>query len=70
MGTEPQRLVREQIGPKALMQLGTAIPIFALTELGKRLLLSYLMEFDESLVAFRTKKLPYIVGEKSPKLEE
>ena len=64
------RLVREQIGPKALMQLGVAIPVFALTELGKRLLLSYLMEFDESLVAFRTKKLPYIVGEKSPKLKE
>ena len=60
----------EEIGPKALMQLGVTIPVFALTKLGKRLLLSYLMEFDESLVAFRTRKMPYIVEGKGPKLRE
>jgi putative methanogenesis marker protein 8 len=64
------RLVRERIGPRALLQLGVVIPVFALTRLGKKLLLSYLMDFDESLVAFRTRKMPYIVEGKGPKLRK
>jgi len=64
------KLIRERIGSRALMQLGVTIPVFALTKLGKRLLLSYLMEFDESLVVFRTKKMPYLVEGKGPKLRE
>ena len=64
------KLVREKIGPKALMQLGVTIPVFALTKLGKNLLLAYLAEFDESIVAFRTKKMPYLVEGKGPQLRE
>jgi len=64
------KLIREIIGPRALIQLGLTIPVFALTKLGKDLLLSYLMEFDESIVAFRTKKMPYIVEGRGPDLRE
>jgi len=61
------KLIREKVGPKALLQLGLTIPVFALTRLGKELLLSYLMDFDESLVAFRTSKMPYLIEGRGPK---
>jgi len=61
------RLVRERVGPRALLQLGLTIPVFALTSFGKELLLSYLMEFSESIVAFRTRRMPYIVEGRGPK---
>ena len=64
------RLIRERVGPKANMQLGVAIPLFALTEFGKKLILGYLTEFDDSIVAFRTRKLPYIVEGRGPRLRE
>ncbi len=64
------RLMRERIGPKALLQVGVVIPVFALTRHGKNLLLSYLMESNEKLVAFRTRKMPYIVQGKGPKLRK
>ncbi|MFQ6094802.1 MAG: methanogenesis marker 8 protein [Candidatus Bathyarchaeia archaeon] len=64
------RLIRERIGPKAVMQLGVAIPLFVLTKLGKRLILVYLTEFKDSIVAFRTRKLPYIVEGKGPRLRD
>jgi hypothetical protein len=52
------------------MQLGLTIPVFALTRLGKELLLSYLMEFNESFVSFRTRQLPYCTERKGPMLRE
>lgn len=61
------RLIREKVGPKALLQLGLTIPVFALTRLGKELLLSYLVDFDESIVAFRTRRMPYLVEGRGPK---
>jgi len=61
-------LIRERVGPKAIMQLGVTIPIFALTKLGKKLLLSYLMEFDEGIVAFRNRNMPYTVEGRGPRL--
>ena len=64
------KIIRDKIGPKALLQLGVGIPVFALTKLGKNLLLTYLMEFDEKIVAFRTRRLPYIVEARSPKLKD
>lgn len=64
------KLIREKIGPKALLQLGVAIPVFALTEFGKKLILSYLMRFNEKIVVFRTRKMPYVVERKSPKIIE
>lgn len=59
------KLIREEIAPKALFQLGVSIPVFALTERGKRALLTHLAKMREPLVAFRT-KLPYLVPGRSP----
>jgi len=61
------RLIRDRVGPNAILQLGLTIPVFALTRLGKELLLSYLMEFGESLVAFRTGRMPYLVDGRGPR---
>jgi len=61
------RLIRERVGPRALLQLGLTIPVFALTRLGKELLLSYLIEFDESIVAYRTRRMPYLVEGRGPR---
>jgi len=60
-------LLRSKIGNKALLQLGVTIPVFALTEKGKRLVLTYLSEFKDKLVVFRISKLPYQVENKGPK---
>jgi len=61
------RLIRDKVGPNAILQLGLTIPVFALTRFGKELLLSYLMEFGESLVAFRTGRMPYLVDGRGPR---
>ncbi|RLE58572.1 MAG: hypothetical protein DRN53_08135 [Thermoprotei archaeon] len=61
------KLIRERIGPKAILQLGVSIPVFILTELGRRLAFTYLMNTDIKLVIFRA-KMPYIVEKKQPKL--
>ena len=63
------RLIRKKVAPKALMQLGVTIPVFALTEFGKNLILAYLEKFKDKLVIFRTSKLPYQVEGKEPKIE-
>ena len=62
------KLLRTQIGSKALLQLGVTIPVYALTEKGKRLVLAYLSEFGDRLVVFRTSKLPYLGKNKGPRL--
>ena len=59
--------LRTEIGKKALLQLGVTIPVYALTDKGKRLVLAYLAEFKDKLVVFRTSKLPYQVENKGPK---
>lgn len=64
------RVIREIVGPRAIMQLGVTIPIFALTPLGKRLLLSYLGKFRDRIVVFRTENLPYLVEGRGPRLRE
>jgi putative methanogenesis marker protein 8 len=64
------RILRAKIGKKALLQLGVTIPVYALTEKGKRLVLEYLAEFKDKLVAFRTSKLPYALESKGPRLKE
>ncbi|MEM3577386.1 MAG: DUF2099 family protein [Candidatus Bathyarchaeia archaeon] len=61
------RILREKIAPKALMQLGVTIPVYALTDKGKRLVLVYLSEFGEKLVVFKASKLPYNVEGKGPR---
>ncbi len=63
------KLLRNEIGNKALLQLGVTIPVYALTEKGKRLVLAYLAEFKDKLVVFRTRNLPYQAESKGPKLK-
>lgn len=63
------RIIREQVGPKALMQIGVTIPIFALTEKGKRIILSYLSKFRDKIVLFRS-DLPYLVEGRGPRLKK
>jgi len=47
------RAVREVVGGRALMQIGIAIPVFALTPMGKRLILNRAMHFDCPLLLHR-----------------
>jgi len=59
------KVVRERVAPRALFQLGVAIPVFALTDKGRRVILTHLMKMKEPFVAFRT-KLPYLVPGRLP----
>lgn len=59
------RIVREKIAPHAIFQLGISIPVFALTNRGKKALLTHLMKMQNPIVAFRA-KMPYLVPEKLP----
>ncbi len=63
-------ILRTEIGSKALLQLGVSIPVYALTEKGKRLVLAYLAEFNHRLVIFRTGKMPYQPEGKGPILRK
>jgi putative methanogenesis marker protein 8 len=63
------KLLRTEIAKKALLQLGVTIPVYALTEKGKRLVLAYLAEFKDKLVIFRTNRLPYAAENKGPRLK-
>ncbi|MBS7637195.1 DUF2099 family protein [Candidatus Bathyarchaeota archaeon] len=63
------KILREEIGKKALLQLGVTIPVYVLTDKGKRLVLAYLAEFKDRLVIFRTGKLPYEVEGRGPQLK-
>jgi putative methanogenesis marker protein 8 len=62
------KILRTKIGKKASLQLGVTIPVYALTEKGKRLVLAYLAEFEDKLVIFRTSKLPYKTENRGPRL--
>jgi putative methanogenesis marker protein 8 len=62
------RILRIRIGSKAVLQLGATIPVYALTNRGKRFILAYLAEFEYKLVAFRTGKLPYLPEGRGPTL--
>lgn len=62
------KTIREQVGPKALMQVGVTIPVFALTERGKKTMLAYLSRFSDKIVVFRT-HLPYLVEQRGPTLK-
>ena len=63
------KIIREQIGPKALMQVGVTIPVFAITERGKKTMLAYLSRFNDKIVAFRA-SLPYLVKQRGPVLKQ
>jgi putative methanogenesis marker protein 8 len=55
------RWVREVAGARALLQAGTAIPVFAMTKRGKALILDKLKETDEQ-VFIKGSKLPFSGG--------
>ncbi|MBC7110017.1 MAG: DUF2099 family protein [Archaeoglobi archaeon] len=59
------KIVRERIAKRSIFQVGVSIPVFALTEKVKRVILNYLMRSPEKFVAFRT-DLPYLVRGRSP----
>ncbi|OPY55674.1 MAG: hypothetical protein A4E51_00678 [Methanosaeta sp. PtaU1.Bin055] len=61
------REVREVVGKRAKLQIGISIPVYALTDRGKRLVLNRALAFDESLVMFRA-TLPYGPEEKLPEM--
>ncbi|MEM3578628.1 MAG: DUF2099 family protein [Candidatus Bathyarchaeia archaeon] len=63
------KILRKEIGKKARLQLGVTIPVYVLTEKGKRLVLAYLAEFRDKLVVFRTQKLPYKAEDRGPRLK-
>ncbi|MEM3627469.1 MAG: DUF2099 family protein [Candidatus Bathyarchaeia archaeon] len=63
------KLLRSEIGSRALLQLGVTIPVYVLTEKGKRLVLAYLTEIKDKLVIFRTETLPYQAENRGPKLK-
>jgi len=61
-------ILRQKVGSKAVLQLGVTIPVYALTEEGRRLILAYLNESKDRLVVFRTSKMPYSIEGIGPKL--
>lgn len=64
------KILRNEIGSRALAQLGVTIPVYILTDKGKKLVLAYLAEFKDKLVIFRTGSLPYLAENKGPKLRK
>ncbi|HOO53854.1 MAG TPA: DUF2099 family protein [Methanothrix sp.] len=59
------RQVREVVGKRAKLQIGIAIPVYALTDPGKRLVLNRALHFESGLVMHRA-TLPYGPEEKLP----
>jgi putative methanogenesis marker protein 8 len=62
------KILRTRIGSKALLQVGITIPVYALTQRGKEMVLKYLEAFKDKLVVFRTGTLPYEAKNKGPVL--
>jgi putative methanogenesis marker protein 8 len=60
-------ILRNEVGSRALLQVGLTIPVYALTARGKELVLEYLKVFKDKLVVFRSSTLPYEIKNKSPK---
>ena len=60
------KAVRDVIGPKALMQIGTGIPVFALTRLGKLIILNRALSMPDQFLVHRA-KLPRLDVERQPR---
>jgi putative methanogenesis marker protein 8 len=63
------KILRQDVGSKALLQVGMTIPVYALSQKGKELILAYLASFKDKLVIFRTNSLPYDAKGKGPVLK-
>ena len=59
------RYIRELANERAILQAGTAIPIFALTPAGKELLLERAKEIEDGLLLSAV-QLPMLPAEKQP----
>lgn len=59
------KAVREVVAPVSKMQMGVSIPVYALSNIGKRLLLNRAMHFDGSLVVHRA-SLPQLREDRQP----
>jgi putative methanogenesis marker protein 8 len=60
------RFIREAVGGKALVQVGTGVPLFALSQKGKELLLERAKEVTTPILV-NTMKLPVLPEDKQPK---
>jgi putative methanogenesis marker protein 8 len=57
--------VRDVIGPRALMQIGTGIPVFALTHFGKLIILNRALSMTDQFLVQRA-KLPKLDDDRQP----
>ncbi len=57
--------VREIVGRRSKIQIGISIPVFGITQMGKRLILNRVLHFEDGLIIHRA-SLPYAPIEKQP----
>jgi putative methanogenesis marker protein 8 len=57
--------VREIVGRRSKLQIGIAIPVFGMTQMGKRMILNRALHFEDGLIIHRA-NLPYAPIEKQP----
>ncbi|MDD1767209.1 MAG: DUF2099 family protein, partial [Methanomassiliicoccales archaeon] len=57
--------VRDVVGKRAKIQIGISIPVFAVSDIGKELVLNRARHFDDGLVIHRA-NLPMSPPEKQP----
>lgn len=57
--------VREIVGIRSKLQIGIAIPVFGITQMGKRMILNRALHFEEGLIIHRA-SLPHAPIEKQP----
>jgi putative methanogenesis marker protein 8 len=57
--------VREIVGRKSKLQIGISIPVFGLTQIGKRMILNRVLHFEDGLIIHRA-NLPYVPFKKQP----
>ncbi|MCX8207293.1 MAG: DUF2099 family protein [Methanothrix sp.] len=60
------RAVRDIVGARAMLQIGVSIPVFAMTQEGKRLVLNRALHFNGPLVIHRS-SLPYLHADRQPR---
>lgn len=59
------KAVRDIVGNRSKLQIGISIPVFGITQMGKRLILNRALHFEDGLIIHR-EKLPCVPIEKQP----
>ena len=59
------KAVREIVGKRSKLQIGISIPVFGITQIGKRMILNRALHFEDGLVIHR-ESLPCVPIEKQP----